>query len=250
MMLSLDRVGVDVNGRRVVDDVSLALAANEFVALLGPNGAGKTTLLRAALGLVPVAAGRVLLGGEDPRRMKPEARARRAAYLPQARPLAWPISVRDAAALGRFAYGASPSRLSAGDAAAVDAAIEACGLSALQGRATDTLSGGELARTHVARALAAGAPLVVADEPIAALDPKHQWRIMETLARFAGGGGCVLAVLHDIALAARFATRIVLMREGKVLADGKDVLSAETIAATYDVEAEVTASGVAITGLR
>jgi iron complex transport system ATP-binding protein len=228
--------------------VTLSLSAGEFVALLGPNGAGKTALLRAALGIHPIPNGLVLLEGRDPVRLAPQARARIAAYLPQARPLAWPISVRDAVELGRFAYGGRLSRLSAADAAAVDSALAACALEALQHRPTDTLSGGELARTHVARALAAGAPVLIADEPVAALDPAHQWRIMDVIARYVAGGGAALAVLHDVALAARFASRLAFMRGGRVLADGapKDVLSSELLAQAFDVSAEIGSLGEAL----
>ena len=234
-------VGVVLDGREVVRDAALRLAPGELVALLGPNGAGKTTLLRAILGLAGRSAGRVRVGDADPARLPAAERARRIAYLPQARPLAWPLRVRDVVALGRFAYGASPGRLRAADAAAVGRALSACGLEALAERRCDTLSGGELSRTHVARAMAAQAPLLVADEPTASLDPLHQHQVMALIRAGVDAGGGALVVLHGGALAARFADRLLWMREGRIVADGppEDTLTPERFAEVYGVRAVV-----------
>ena len=239
--LILEGVSVAAGGRRVVEGASLRVRPGEVATILGPNGAGKTSLLRAALGLIAPAAGRVRLAGADPRRLSPAARARLAAYLPQTRPTAWPILVRDAVALGRYAHGAAPSRLAPEDAAAVAEALAACALSALAGRRTDELSGGELARVHVARAFASRAPLIVADEPAAALDPFHRVRVMALFRARADAGAAALVVLHDPALAARFSDRLIWMAGGRVLADGapKETLTAEMMRRAYGVEAEI-----------
>ena len=236
-------LGWRAGGRELLADAGFALGPGELVALLGPNGAGKTTLLRAALGLLPNASGSAALDGTDVRRLPPAARARQLAYLPQARPLAWPALVRDVVALGRFAYGGPLGRLAPADAAAVDRALAACDLVALADRRADTLSGGELARVHVARALAAEAPLIVADEPVAALDPLHQHQVMALLREAASHGAGVLVVLHDLALAARHADRLLWMREGRIVADGPagDTLTPALIAAVYGVRARVMA---------
>lgn len=225
----------------IAQGLSLSVRPGELVALLGPNGAGKTTLLRAAIGLIAPRAGTVRLGGDDPRALAPAERARRCAYLPQARQAAWPTSARDVVALGRFAHGAAPHRLSPTDRAAVDDAIAACGLTDLQHRALDALSGGEQARVHIARALAAHAPMVLADEPAAALDPLHQDRVMRLLRRFADDGGAALVVMHDPTLAARHADRLVWMAEGRIIADGppRDTLTPETLARAYGVRADI-----------
>jgi iron complex transport system ATP-binding protein len=230
-----------VGGAVIAQGISLTIRPGELVALLGPNGAGKTTLLRAAMGLIAPAGGTVRLGGDDPRALSPAARARRCAYLPQTRQAAWPVRARDVIALGRFAHGAAPHRLSPADRAAVDAAIEACGLTALQHRAVDALSGGEQARVHIARALAAHAPMVLADEPAAALDPLHQDRIMRLLRRFADEGGAALVVMHDPTLAARHADRLLWMAHGAIIADGppRATLTPQTLARAYGVRAEV-----------
>ena len=234
-------VSVTLGGHRILHDASLRLGPGELVALLGPNGAGKTTLLRAMLGLVQRSGGRVRIGGDDPARLPASERARRIAYLPQFRPLAWPIRVRDVVALGRFAHGASIGRLRGADAAAVERALLACGVGRLADRPCDTLSGGELARVHVARAMAAEAPFLIADEPTAALDPLHRHRIMGLVRACAGGGGGVLVVLHEAALAARFADRLVWLADGRIVADGppEETLTSQRLAEVYGVRARV-----------
>lgn len=239
--LVLDGVSVALGGKPVVEGASLAIGPGELVALLGPNGAGKTTLLRAALGLTARRAGTVSLGGDEPRELAPAERARRASYLPQRRPLAWPMRVRDVVALGRFAHGAAPSRLSHADAQAVAGALAACSLAPLAQRRADTLSGGESSRMHVARALAAGAPLLLADEPTTALDPRHQFQVLSLLRRYVDAGNAALVVLHDAALAARFAHRLAWLAGGRLVADGPpaSTLTADRLQEVYGVRASV-----------
>lgn len=236
-----------VAGRTLVEEASFQLAGGELVALLGPNGAGKTSLLRLALGLLPLSAGRSEIDGDEVGRLNASARARRIAYLPQTRPLAWPARVREVAALGRFAYGGPLGRLRAEDAAAVDRALSACDLDQLADRSVDTLSGGELARVHLARALAAEAPLIIADEPAAALDPLHQHQVMALLQAAAACGGGVLVVLHDLPLAARYADRLIWMRDGRIVADGsvRETLTADRVASVYGVRARIELAGSA-----
>jgi iron complex transport system ATP-binding protein len=234
----------------LVREANLSLIPGELVALLGPNGAGKTSLLRAALGLEKRSEGLATLDGTDSEKLSPMQRARRVAYLPQQRPLAWPNTVRDVVSLGRFAYGAAPGKLGTADAEAVDRAIEHCGLTDLSSRNTDTLSGGELARVHCARAFAADAPLLVADEPVAALDPHHQFSTMDIVRQFVDDGGGALVVLHDIALAARYATRMVWMKDSRIVADGppEETLTPERLADVYSVRARVDGRTVEIEG--
>lgn len=233
----------------IIADAGLSVASGELVVLLGPNGAGKTTLLRLLLGLLAPDAGSATIDGIVATAVKPAERARAVSYLPQARPVAWPARVRDVVGLGRFAYGAR-GRLRGQDAAAVDRAIAACDLDALATRAADTLSGGETARMHLARALAAEAPIIVADEPVASLDPRHQHRVLALLARFVVDGGGALVVLHDLDLAARYADRLVWIADGRILAEGPvaETMTADRIAEVYGVRARVTADGVTVTG--
>lgn len=248
--LAAANLSVRLGGADIVRNASFRVGGGEVVALIGPNGAGKTSLIRAALGLVRPTSGGAMLDGENVATLPPAARARRVAYLPQVRPLAWPGRVRDIVALGRFAHGAAPERLSQADADAVARALDACALTALANRAADTLSGGERARMHIARALAAGAPLIVADEPTAALDPLHQFAVMTLLRRFREEGGGALVVLHDIGLAARFADRLLWMREGRIVADGSPnrTLTPDRMAEIYGVRARIDGADVRIEG--
>jgi iron complex transport system ATP-binding protein len=234
-------ISVTAGGARLVDNASLSLKTGELVAILGPNGAGKTSLLRALLGLTEIAGGRALLEGQDVAHLPATERAKLVSYLPQRRPLAWPNKVRDIIALGRFAHGAALGRLSPPDAEAVADAIKACKLENLADRNADTLSGGEIARVHFARALAARTPLLIADEPTAALDPLHQLAIAQLMRDFVDSGGGALLVLHDVALAARFADQLIWMRDGQVVATGSpdETLNAELMQKVYDVRAHV-----------
>ncbi|HWK36306.1 ABC transporter ATP-binding protein [Sphingomonas sp.] len=234
----------------IVDGASFRIAPGELVVLLGPNGAGKTTLLRMALGLLGADGGTATIDGDDAARLAPAVRARRVSYLPQARALAWPAKVRDVVALGRFAHGAAPGWPGAADREAIVRALAACDLDALSDRDADTLSGGELARVHLARALATEAALIVADEPVASLDPRHQHRVLGLLRAFVEGGGGALAVLHDLPLAARYADRLIWMKDGRIVADGSvaETMTATRIAETYGVTARVDGVDVVVEG--
>lgn len=219
-LLSLDAARVVLGHHEVVRRVSLEVAAGEIVALLGPNGAGKTTLMRAGLGILPLAGGRAMLKGADPHKLSSRERALRAAYLPQRPQSIWPINVEGLVALGRYAHGAAPDRLAQADQRAVDEALEACAMAPLRARRMDEISGGEKARAHLARALAQHAPLLVLDEPTAGLDPAQALGVADILRGHAAKGGAVLFSTHDVGLAARVAGRVVLMREGAVIAQG------------------------------
>ncbi|MBI1393771.1 MAG: ATP-binding cassette domain-containing protein [Alphaproteobacteria bacterium] len=234
-------------GQPVVVKASVTLRPGEFVVILGPNGAGKTSLLRGLLGLAPYTEGMARIGEDAAAALSPAARARRVAYLPQARPLAWPAPVRDVVALGRYAWGGRIGRLGAADRAAVECALQACDLHPLADRSCLTLSGGELARVHCARVLAAETPLIVADEPTAALDPRRAFQIMDLLRAYVAAGGGALVVVHDVALAARYADRLIWMKEGGIVADGPTsaTLSAARLGDVYGVRAEVDGERVA-----
>jgi iron complex transport system ATP-binding protein len=219
-LLGIEGADVRLSGRVVVSAAGLEATAGEFIGLVGPNGSGKSSLLRAAAGLAPLAAGRVLVKGRPIEDHAPGERARVLGYLPQMRDIAWSLTVEAVVALGRFAYGA-PTRLGAEDGAAIDRALAATRLETLRGRAAHALSGGETARMHLARVLAGETPVLLADEPIAALDPRFQLEIMEILAARARAGALVIAALHDLDLASRYCERLLVMREGSLLADGE-----------------------------
>lgn len=216
----------------VVDHVSLTLRAGECIGLIGPNGAGKTTLMRAALGLLPH-EGRSSLAT-----LPASQRARQAAWIPQDRKIAWPVSVQNLIALGRLPHGRKPS---AQDATIIDRALARMDLDAFRNRPATELSGGEQARVLIARALAQDTPLLMADEPIAGLDPAAQLATLEVMQALAAEGRGVLLSLHDLSLAARYCTRLVLMDHGQIRADGPpaQVLTPENLAQTFHLRARI-----------
>ena len=222
----------------VLDGIDLAFEANQVTAIVGPNGAGKTTLLRHLAGLDPPSAGQVELRGQPLASLGPAIRAWSIAYLPQAASAYWPLRARDLVALGRLPHGANLSRpLKSEDAEAIQRALERVDGVRLADRPIDTLSQGERARVMMARALATEAAVFLADEPVASLDPAYALETMTILRAEAARGACVIVVLHDLGLAARFADRIVVLANHKVEADGTaDVaLAASVIDAAYGV---------------
>jgi len=212
--LTLDSLTVRRAERSVLQEVSLRIAPGELVGLLGPNGAGKTSLMRAALGLL------AFEGASSLAMLSPSARARAAAWLPQTREIAWGLSVADVVALGRVPHRALGRPPGPEDHAAVERAIERLGLADFRNRPADALSGGEQARVLIARALAQETPLLLADEPVAGLDPAAQIMAMEVFAELAAAGRSVLVSLHDLGLAARHCTRLVMLHGGRLVADG------------------------------
>lgn len=215
--LIIEALGVEAQATPLIDDISARIAPGQLTAIVGPNGAGKSTLLGAMAGVVP-AQGAIRMGATDLTALRPAERARRLAYLPQVHELAWNIRVADMVALGRFTYGAAPGRLSAEDKAAVDRAMAATGCTDLAHRSVTSLSGGEAALTCLARVLAAETPVLLVDEPVAALDPANQYRVMECLAALAADGRTVVAVLHDLSLVAQFAETVLWMAGGRLAA--------------------------------
>ncbi len=237
-MTRLDVSGLSVSlaGAKVLDDVSFAVQPGEFVGLIGPNGAGKSTLLKAVLQLAP-ATGSVRIDGRNAAAMRAKERARLVSYLPQERDVAWAMTVEMLVSLGRAPRQPAFAPQGNADRAAVHAAMRRMDVSHLGNRAATELSGGELARVLIARALAQDTPLLLADEPAAGLDPLHQITLMRTFASLAGEGRAVIASLHDLGLAARWCTRIVLLHRGRILSDGapEAVLSEPNIRTAYGV---------------
>ena len=235
--LTVSDLDVAIGAVPIVEAVGFEARAGELVGLIGPNGAGKSTVVRAIARLLPPRSGAVRLDGVDVRRLTGRDFARRLAYLPQGHTVNWPILVEHLVGLGRLPHRRALTGSGPGDAAAVEAAMARAGVTHLRDRVASTLSGGERARTMLARALAVEAAVLLADEPVASLDPYHQLRVMELLREVASSGHLVVCVLHDLPLAARFCHRLVLMHEGRVVAEGTPdvVLAPRNLAAVYGV---------------
>jgi len=229
--LQLDGVGVRFGERRILHDIHLGFAPGTLTALVGPNGAGKSTLLAVASGDVEADAGQVILHDRPIAHWKAMALARERAVMPQDHAVRFAFSVEEVVAMGRLPHAADPVR----DAARVDQALEQAEMARLRRREVQTLSGGEAARATFARVLAQDTPLLLLDEPTAALDLRHQERTLRTVRGLADEGACVIVVLHDLNLAAGYANRIVLLEQGRVAADGTpdQVLTREHIELVY-----------------
>ena len=242
--IALNEIGVTLGRRAVVHGVSAGFDAGTLTGIVGPNGAGKSTLARAMLALVP-ASGRAEVDGVDVTAMPRADLARRIAYVPQGQTLHWPLTVERLVGLGRLPHLAPMSRISEADSAAIVRAMDRADVLELRDRIATELSGGERARVLFARALAVEAPALIADEPLASLDPGHQIDVMELLRAEADGGGLVIAVLHDLTMAARYCDRLLLMDGGRSVAVGPppEVLSAARLRAVYGIDARVETGG-------
>lgn len=212
--LAFHDLTVELGGRAALTGLTARIGKGGFTAVCGPNGAGKTTLLRAALGLVRASAGQALIDGVETRSLSPASRAARVGYLSQERRIAWGISALSVAALG--AVTASPADA---DARGREALV-AVGLEGLENRGCFEMSGGERARVLLARLFATRAPILLLDEPVAGLDPDAQLSVLDLLKAKAAEGVTVVATLHDLSLAARYADRVLVLDKGRLAAEG------------------------------
>lgn len=228
-------------GHTLLDDVDVHVARGELVAVVGPNGAGKSTLLHVLAGDVDPDRGTVTHDGDDLRRLRPDDLARRRAVVVQGASVAFPFRVAQVVAMGRAPWRGRVDP--ATDEAAVRAAVAAARVGDLLDRDVTTLSGGEAARVQLARALAQTTPALLLDEPTAALDPGHADEVLRVLRARADAGDAVLAVLHDLAGAGRFADRVVLLAHGRVAAAGRpaEVLRPEVLSRAYGADVAVLA---------
>lgn len=236
--LTTQRVTVSLGGCEVLNGVDFGANRGEIVGLIGPNGAGKTTLLRVLSGLVPPDQGTVALEGIELSSIPRTALAKRIAYLPADTTVHWPLRVDRLVALGRIPYAEFMHAENSIDAAAIDNAMTRTDVLHLSNRVISSLSSGERARVFIARALAVEPQVLIADEPVSSLDPYHQLQVMELLQNTAAANRIVVAVLHDLTMAARFCDRIVVITKGHIVHDGKpsEVLKSDVVQEVYGVE--------------
>lgn len=243
-LLTAKDLTLALGDKPVVTQLNIQIKRNEFVGLIGPNGAGKSSALRMLAGLVKPNSGTIKIAPADIEifidKIPAQTRARFMTYLAQHETPAWPLSVKNLVALGRSPWNSSVNT-NANDEVAITNALHMTDVASLADRPVTELSGGELQRALLARVFAGEPQLILADEPIAALDVYHQLHIMELLQAHTQKGGAVIAALHDLSLAARFCSRLILIHHGKIVAEGEPVavLTPENLALVYGVSAHV-----------
>ena len=242
--LAAHSLSVQRQGRWLLDDLSFEAHDGELIAVVGANGAGKSTLLSMLAGLGQPSAGQVTLDGTPLSALGGVSLARRRAYLPQNPRCEWPLPVERLVALGLTpvlpAFGGLPASFQP----KIDAALAACDLLSLRDRTATTLSGGELARAMLARALVNEPEVLIIDEPTAGLDPRHTLEAMARLRAVADGGRLVIVAIHDLTLAVRHATRVLALHAGRMMACGVpgEVLTADLVRDLFQVDARVLAT--------
>ena len=241
-LLAAEHIAVQRAGRSILRDVSLQAHAGEFIAVLGPNGAGKSTLLSVLAGLLRPDAGQVMLDAKRLSQLSALQLARRRAYLPQNPRLEWPLSVERLVALGLSPRLPATGGLPESYTPAISRALALCDLGDRRGQVATTLSGGEFARAMLARAIVGEPQVLIVDEPITGLDPAHAMQCMTLLKDFALNGTLVIAALHDLTLAARYASRVIVVVDGQVAGD-TDSLTEELIHRAFGVRAIAVGAG-------
>lgn len=238
--LTAEALSLTLAGAVILNAINARFMPGEVTVVLGPNGAGKSTLLACLAGLRAADAGDVLIGGVSRAKIDRRALARRIGFLPQSADVHWDIDVQTLVGLGRFPHRGRWGETVA-DRAAVAQAMAATDVTRFAERRVNTLSGGERARVLLARVLAGEPEWLLADEPLANLDPAHQLDGLDCLRRVAGAGAGVVVVLHDLNHAARVADQVLLLRNGHVIAHGppESVLTEDLIAKTYGVTSHI-----------
>jgi iron complex transport system ATP-binding protein len=240
--ISIARPQKGKDHRTILREVSLQAHAGEFIAVLGPNGAGKSTLLKALAGLIRPDAGQVMLDAKSLNALSYRQLAARRAYLPQNPHLEWPLPVERLVALGLTPKLPATGGLPEEFRPAIARALAQCDLVDKSAQAATTLSGGEFARAMLARAIVGAPQILIVDEPITGLDPLHAMQSMTLLQSFARTGTLVIASLHDLTLAARYASRFMVLVDGKGLAD-TELLTEDVIHRAFGVRAQAFGAG-------
>ena len=219
-----------------LDGVSLDVPAGSLYAVFGPNGSGKSTLMRALLGLSTLSAGRIFFDERPADAWSRRDVARAVGAVQQSESFAFPLTTREMVEMGRYPHLGPLAPPAEADRAAVERALAACDITDLAGRDVTTLSGGELQRARVARALAQEPRALVLDEPTASLDIRHVMEILELLRASADRGMTILLITHELEGVARFADRMLLLSRGRVAAEGTvtDVIREDVLREVYD----------------
>lgn len=241
MILQGKQLSLQFNQRMILKQLDIDVRPGELLGLIGPNGAGKTSLLRTLAGLQIPDAGSVSMDNTALESINPKQLAKTLAYLEQGAPAHWPLRVRRIVELGRLPYLNPWEKLSSSDGDIVDFAMRQAEVESFAQRTVNTLSGGERLRVLIARMLATQANVLLADEPIAALDPYHQLHTMELFRDHCDRGGSAVVVMHDLNMAARFCHRLALMDAGHIVSEGspQQVLSTQRLAAVYGIDSEL-----------
>lgn len=240
-MIQVTGLGAGYGGERVLHEVSLAVPQGDFVGVLGPNACGKSTLVRVLSGVLRPEAGTVLVDGVDVAAARPRDLGRTAAVVPQSTEIPFPFTGFEVVLMGRYPRLGRFARESAADLDCVERALAETDTAALAERLVTQVSGGERQRLILARALAQEAPLLLLDEATAALDVHRKIDAFDLLTRLNGDGATVLAVMHDLNLAALYCRRLIFLRAGRIRADGPtaEVFTREVIEAVYETPVEV-----------
>jgi iron complex transport system ATP-binding protein len=241
-MLEARGIDVEIGGTPILRGADLTVSAGELVAIVGPNGAGKSTLARAVSGLQGTAAGSVRWSGREVGEMRGRELARVRAFVPQRMPVPAGVTVQEAVTIGRSSHLRPLRRLTAVDRDAIDGAVERARVTRFAERALTTLSGGELQRVQIAIGLAQEAPVLIADEPTSQLDLGATVGVATLLRELADDGLTILLVVHDLALAAAVADRVVVVSDGRTVAAGApgEVLTVERLAEVWETDAQLT----------
>ena len=242
-LIELTSVGLALDGRAILKNVSLQVFPGEVLALVGPNGAGKSSLLSVMSGDVQATTGRALLQGRDVSKYRVDEAARQRSVLMQSNEVSFPFTVAEIVEMGRAPWARTTSL--ADDNKAIAEALEKADVEHLVERRFNQLSGGERARVSLARVLAQRTPVVLLDEPTAALDLKHQESVMKTVREIAGQGRAVVVVVHDLSVAAGYADRVAMVVEGKIAAIGspREVITAKRVSEVYGVAVDIETVG-------
>lgn len=245
MILTAENINLQYSGRPILTALNITINEGELVGLIGPNGAGKTSLLRILANLQQPDSGELKLNQQALNTIDKKRFAQTIGYMAQGAPVHWPLEVTRLVELGRLPHQAPWSRLNDSDQAIVQQAMELAEVTHLAGRIVSTLSGGERLRVLIARMFATEPNIILADEPIASLDPYHQIHTMELFRQHCERGGSAVIVMHDLNTAARFCHRLVLLHQGVIVSDGspKKVLNAEQLKQVYGINVDILEHG-------